>query len=242
MAKYCANCGKELDENADICLGCGVLVNKENKKTMNNVNSGGNVKKKGLPVWAIVLIIVGCVILLPILIVTLLGIFVFNNIKEESGEYIDKAKDYLNDYIEDYSVTEEGTIGDTLEIDGIKFTLKSSVKYDSIGNNIPKEGNEYLVFFFDIENTSSKGKLITYLNFNGLLDDKRMFPVFLFNEIDGVSNLNKELEYGETTTGYVAFEINKNWNNFDLNYRKLMDDEAITFYVVNESNSGNLEV
>ena len=99
MAKYCANCGKELDENADICLGCGVLVNKENKKTMNNVNSGGSVKKKGLPVWAIVLIIVGCVILLPILIVTLLGIFVFNNIKEESGEYIDKAKDYLNDYI-----------------------------------------------------------------------------------------------------------------------------------------------
>ena len=28
MAKYCQNCGKELNEEQDICLGCGTFINK----------------------------------------------------------------------------------------------------------------------------------------------------------------------------------------------------------------------
>lgn len=27
MAKYCSNCGKELKDNADVCLHCGKIVN-----------------------------------------------------------------------------------------------------------------------------------------------------------------------------------------------------------------------
>ena len=34
MAKYCTNCGKELDDKADLCLNCGVLV--VNKTNSNN--------------------------------------------------------------------------------------------------------------------------------------------------------------------------------------------------------------
>lgn len=30
MAKYCTNCGKELNENQDVCLNCGVVVKKSN--------------------------------------------------------------------------------------------------------------------------------------------------------------------------------------------------------------------
>ena len=29
MAKFCQNCGKELNEQQDICLGCGVFIDKE---------------------------------------------------------------------------------------------------------------------------------------------------------------------------------------------------------------------
>jgi len=32
MVKFCSNCGKELKENADICLNCGVLINKVKKE------------------------------------------------------------------------------------------------------------------------------------------------------------------------------------------------------------------
>ena len=40
MAKFCQNCGSELNENQDVCLKCGVKVVK------NNVNSDPNAKSK----------------------------------------------------------------------------------------------------------------------------------------------------------------------------------------------------
>ena len=236
MAKFCSNCGNKLNENADICLKCGVLIDK--KDNNNNVKT----KKKGFPTWAIVLIVVGFVILIPLIIIILVGIFAFNAIKNDGNEYLEDAKDYFNNYIEDYEVIADGTIGDTLQIGGIKFTLNDVLKYETIDNNIPNDGNEYLVFFFDVENNSSKEKLVTYLNFNGLIDDVKCLPKYFFNEIDGVSNLNKSLKSGETTNGYVAFEVQKNWENFDLSYRKLLDDKGITFYVTNEKDKDNSEI
>ena len=40
MAKFCSNCGGELNETQDICLKCGVRINK------NNVNTNPNAKSK----------------------------------------------------------------------------------------------------------------------------------------------------------------------------------------------------
>lgn len=31
MAKFCSNCGKELNEDQDVCLGCGKVIPKESK-------------------------------------------------------------------------------------------------------------------------------------------------------------------------------------------------------------------
>lgn len=38
MAKFCSNCGKELNENQDVCLNCGVSI-KRNNQSNNNPNS-----------------------------------------------------------------------------------------------------------------------------------------------------------------------------------------------------------
>ena len=38
MAKFCSNCGKELQENQDVCLNCGVVV-KRNHPSNNNSNA-----------------------------------------------------------------------------------------------------------------------------------------------------------------------------------------------------------
>ena len=35
MAKYCTNCGKEIAENQDVCLNCGVTIRKINNKNPN---------------------------------------------------------------------------------------------------------------------------------------------------------------------------------------------------------------
>ena len=41
MAKFCQNCGAELNENQDICLKCGIKIKKENE-----VNNDPNAKSK----------------------------------------------------------------------------------------------------------------------------------------------------------------------------------------------------
>lgn len=41
MAKFCSNCGSELNEQQDICLKCGVRVRKDNP-----MNSDPNAKSK----------------------------------------------------------------------------------------------------------------------------------------------------------------------------------------------------
>ena len=44
MAKFCTNCGAELNEEQDICLKCGVKVNKNSGG--GNVNRDPNAKSK----------------------------------------------------------------------------------------------------------------------------------------------------------------------------------------------------
>ena len=74
MAKFCTNCGKELPENAAICVNCGNMIgnNDNNKKE----------KKKGLPTWAIVLIVIGCVVLIPIIIFAIFAAVGYKYIKD----------------------------------------------------------------------------------------------------------------------------------------------------------------
>ncbi len=38
--KYCPNCGKEVKDGADICLGCGTVINKGNVANTNNSVAG----------------------------------------------------------------------------------------------------------------------------------------------------------------------------------------------------------
>ena len=49
MAKYCSNCGNKVDENAYICLKCGVVVNNnmynQNRLVLNRMVGVFNVSK-----------------------------------------------------------------------------------------------------------------------------------------------------------------------------------------------------
>lgn len=228
MSNFCSNCGKKIEDNADVCLNCGVLVDRVNL----NKTSSSNKKKNRFPAWAIILIALISIII-PFAILITFGLVVFGG---SDGEPYDISDEYY-DYEDDYNPISEGTIGDTLELGGLKITLNSISRYSSINedtfNSIPEEGNEYLVFFVDVENVSSEKKRIMYQNFLGVSEYDYYNPDS-FLSIEGVNYLGGKIEPGETIKGYVAFEIEKNWENFDLLYRNYANGNSITFYVTND--------
>ncbi len=56
MGKFCANCGHQIQENADVCLNCGVLLHKDDVN-----NSKVRVPGQGMGIASLVLGIIAAV-------------------------------------------------------------------------------------------------------------------------------------------------------------------------------------
>lgn len=227
MAKFCINCGNELPENAAMCVNCGTMVN-------GSGNSKGN-KKKGLPVWAIVLIVVGCVIILPILVLVILSIIGIN--------YAEKNGVDIKDYV-DNLVTARGTIGDTLTDNELKITLNNALTYSEIEGVIsgtPDDGKEYLVFFFTVENIGDDDTYISTYDFDGYVDDTAIDESVILGKIDGYDEIGGNLAVGKKANGYLAFEVNTNWKKFDVHYKNdyLDSSDSMVFEVVNDDSQSS---
>lgn len=241
MAKFCSNCGNEMVDEAVMCVKCGTMVGnvkKENTTSNTNTNTNNGGKKKGLPTWAIVLIVVGCVVLVPLIILAVgyMGYKSFENVD------MDEINDDFNDYIDEnngkYSAF--GTIGDTLTGEDIKLTLNGAYMYDSIGDgyliDTPDEGKEYLLFFFDVENISDDNRYISYYNFNGYADDVEISTTIIFNDVDGSKNLSSDLAPGKKAKGFVAFEVDKTWEEFEIHYKENLWEKNTLIFKVTNSN------
>ncbi len=225
MAKFCTNCGKELEENAAMCVNCGKLVDNGNKKDDKK-------KKKGLPTWAIVLIVVGSVILLPLILIIVISIVGYNIFSDmDTKDHIDNNKILA------------GTIGDTLKSDDFKITLTDAIMYSSIEGSyytdMPADGKEYLVFFFNIENISDESEYISTYNFDGYVDDNAVSVKYLMNDINGIESLGLDLSPGKKASGYVAFEIDTTWKDFEIQFSDSSwdDEDTLIFSVINEDST-----
>lgn len=227
MAKFCINCGNELPENAAMCVKCGTMVN-------GSGNNKGN-KKKGLPVWAIVLIVVGCVIILPILILVILSIVGIN--------YAEKNGIDIKNYVENIT-TSRGTIGDTLTDNELKITLNNALIYSEIEgvlSGVPEDGKEYLVFFFTVENIGDEDTYISTYDFDGYVDDTAIDESVILGTIDGYEEIGGNLAVGKKANGYLAFEVNTNWKKFDVHYKNdyLDSSDSMVFEVVNDDSQSS---
>lgn len=78
MAKFCSNCGKELNDGADVCLNCG--------KSVKNVSSNSNNQNTN-SVIKIVLLIVGVMMLLPLIsvVIAIATPLVSNSVRNHTG-------------------------------------------------------------------------------------------------------------------------------------------------------------
>lgn len=227
MAKFCINCGNELPENAAMCVNCGTMVN-------GSSNNKGN-KKKGLPTWAIVLIVVGCVIILPILILVILSIVGIN--------YAEKNGIDIKNYVENIT-TARGTIGDTLTDNELKITLNNALTYSEIEgvlSGVPEDGKEYLVFFFTVENIGDEDTYISTYDFDGYVDDTAIDESVILGTIDGYEEIGGNLAVGKKANGYLAFEVNTNWKKFDVHYKNdyLDSSDSMIFEVVNDDSQSS---
>ena len=230
MAKYCTNCGKELDENVALCLNCGVLV--ENNTTRKN-NNEANQKRKRLPTWVIVIIIIGSLLLLPIIFIVIVGMIAYN--------VIDGTISNVEEYIEEKE-TQTGVIGDTLTTDEFNIKLYDVKTYMNIGTDensldVPNEGKEYLVFFFDVKNISDDNEYISEYDFTGYEDGYEVEIVSLYNDVEKIKELNANLPPNKKTKGYVAFEVDKTWKEFEIHYSNWFENNEVIFTVVNEKNT-----
>lgn len=225
VAKFCVNCGKELDENAELCLNCGKLVNEKKEIVLEK-------KKKGLPAWAIVLIVLACLfIILPIIG----GIILFNVYKDDFKDFGDLIKDEI-----DNKGVKYGTINDTLDSGNIELTLNDAYIYSSIGEgeniNIPKAGKEYLVFFFDAKNIGSEDEYLSHYDFTGYADDYLVSNIDISSEINGVESLSFSLAPNMKGTFYIAYEIDTTWEEFEIHFTNDIFSDSIVFKVVSEDN------
>ena len=130
-----------------------------------------------------------------------------------------------------------GTIDDTLTDGSLKLTLTNAYIYDSIGEgysvNTPAEGKEYLVLFFDVENISTESEYVSHYDFDGYVDDVACDVRSIFGDIEGIKDLSTNLAPGKKAQGFVAFEVNKDWKDFEIHYKKFLGDKTLVFGVTN---------
>lgn len=55
---YCKNCGKQIDDNADVCIHCGVATNKNIQTTKDNGGFGWGLLGCCIPIVGLVLFLV----------------------------------------------------------------------------------------------------------------------------------------------------------------------------------------
>ena len=225
MNNYCTNCGNKLPENAAMCVKCGKMIEEVKTKNTNN--------KKKFPVWAIILIIFGSLFSLFIGMIVLFGVIL-------TSDEFDDVIDDIPDIIE-----QRGTVGDTLYSEDYKITLNKVLKYDTIGEGdyalTADDGKEYLLLFFEVENISSDTISISSYNFNGYVDGYSVAHEYVPDRVEDMDMLSATLSPGMKTKGYIAYMVDKDWQDFEIHIRDFSFDdmEDITFNITNGNDNLN---
>ena len=126
-----------------------------------------------------------------------------------------------------------------------KITLTDALIYPRIEGeaftDTPAEGKEYLVFFFNVENIDDENNFVSIHNFTGYVDDTLVASKILINNVDNVQYLSADLTPGKKARGYVAYEVDTNWKQFDIHYKENSFDynDSMIFTVVNEEKNQN---
>lgn len=126
------------------------------------------------------------------------------------------------------TITEEETIeycniGQSITNDKWKISFLSAKQYDCIegeySTSYPKkDGNKYLVLFFDVENVGKEDDYFNRLNFESYIDSYSSDEITFLGGVEGYDALTGDVAVGKKLKGYVAFEVSPDWKEVETSY------------------------
>ena len=112
------------------------------------------------------------------------------------------------------------TVGDTVELNGVKTTLLSAEEYPGKQYMMPTDGNVFLVCQFEIENDSSAEITVSSMvSFNAYCDDSSV-NLSVTGEMleDSWKTLDGTVAPGKKINGVIAYEIPQDWQKMEISY------------------------
>lgn len=112
------------------------------------------------------------------------------------------------------------TVGDTVELNGVKTTLLSAEEYPGKQYMMPTDGNVFLVCQFEIENDSSAEiNVSSMVSFNAYCDDYSV-SLSITGEMleDSWKSLDGTVVPGKKINGVIAYEIPQDWQKMEISY------------------------
>lgn len=192
--KQCKHCKSEIPYDAKVCPVCR--------------------KKQGAPGCLIVVLVV--VVLM--VIAALAGGGESNTPpKVESTSGTSQAASQSSEAQPEQTVF---TVGDTVELNGVKTTLLSAEEYPGKQYMMPTDGNVFLVCQFEIENDSSEEiNVSSMVSFNAYCDDYSV-SLSITGEMleDSWKSLDGTVAPGKKINGVIAYEIPQDWQKMEISY------------------------
>ena len=112
------------------------------------------------------------------------------------------------------------TVGDAVELNGVKTTLLSAEEYPGKQYMMPTDGNVFLVCQFEIENDSSAEiNVSSMVSFNAYCDDYSV-SLSITGEMleDSWKSLDGTVAPGKNINGVIAYEIPQDWQKMEISY------------------------
>lgn len=200
---FCPYCGGKLSENAKFCSECGKFVLNDQPKEKLRLTKEN---KRQANIVFIILILAAFVIFLSVVL------------SKDSGTSTKPSK-----VAPEVTVATEPslpTVGDTLEIKGVKVKF-NNVK-ESRGSQFvaPGSGNVFVLCEFTIENNSSTDiGVSSMLSFECYVDDYATSISLNALIDDAVSKqLDGTIAPGKKIRGYIGYEVPRNWSDIEIHF------------------------
>lgn len=142
-----------------------------------------------------------------------------------------ESTDQVSSVAESSAPAETGfKVGDTVEADKMRVTLKEVL--EGKGNSFlkPKEGNIYLQAVFELENISKEALHISgMMMFKAYVDDFATDASIGASTTADIDSLGGELAAGKKMKGVVGFEVPKDYKNVELHFKPGYVGDSVVF-------------